>query len=57
MKVSKVGGHDHTYEKGAKNTSYDDKHDHGVSDPKSGWTDYGGDPRHKHQLLKVTKKK
>lgn len=56
MKVSKVGGHDHSWKKGEDQTSYDDKHDHKVSNPKSGWTDYGGDPKHKHQILKVTKK-
>lgn len=56
MKVSVVGGHDHKYDGGDK-TSYDDGHDHAVSDPKSGWTDYGGKPSHRHKVVGRLKKK
>lgn len=55
MKVSKVQGHDHNYS-GGDRTSTNDKHDHGVSNPKSGWTDYGGNPKHRHKILSLKKK-
>lgn len=59
MKVSKVGGHIHTWNPGDKRTSEDDGHDHKVSNPSSGYTDPGGmdDHRHKIPSVKIKKKK
>ena len=55
MKLGSSYDHTHTWDRGDKRTSRDDEHDHGVSNPDSGWTDGGGMEDHKHRIPKKAK--